>query len=456
MASIEKRGDSYKITVSMGFDYSGKRLKKSKTWRPAPGMTPKQIEKELERLKFQFEEECRSGEIVDDHIKFCDFAEIWFRDDASLRLRPKTLERYLSLRPRMYEAIGHIKLRDLRPHHLIEFYKQLSEKGIRKDTKYHCTADLKEIVRERNLKKGDFAEMAGVSSSTLKVVFSGGNVAFRSAEKISAALHIPLNKLFSPVDENRVLSAETVKYYHRVISTILSTAVKWGYMRSNPAQKVKPPKGQKKDIVYLDVEEARSLIDAAKKEPPKYRLLVFILLYTGMRRGEALGLEWKDIDFDRRLLRVCRTSQYVRGKGIIADDTKTASSRRSLPLSDELMAELRNYRAWQLEERLKVGDQWNDTDRLFTRWDGNPMNPDSFTQWFSVFTERHGLPNITPHGLRHTNASIMISSRETPITTISQRLGHSSPDTTMKVYAHPIEDANVHATETLDRILNVK
>ena len=110
MATIQKRGNSYRIMVSAGYTAEGKQLRKGMTWTPAPGMTEKQTQKELERQAVLFEEKVKSGLYLDGNIRFQDFAERWFRDYAEGHLRERTLDRYRGLAERTYQAIGHIRI----------------------------------------------------------------------------------------------------------------------------------------------------------------------------------------------------------------------------------------------------------------------------------------------------------------------------------------------------------
>lgn len=125
MATITKRGNSYRITVSCGYDLNGKQLRRTMTWVPPDGMTARQIQKEANRQAVLFEEKCRTGQVLDGNIKFADFAERWFKDYAEKQLRPTTVARYHVLMPRINAAIGHIRLDKLQPHHLMQFYNNL-------------------------------------------------------------------------------------------------------------------------------------------------------------------------------------------------------------------------------------------------------------------------------------------------------------------------------------------
>ena len=131
MPTIEKRGDTYKITVSCGYDLNGKQIRRRMTWKPEDGMTARQIKKELDRQAVLFEEKCRNGQVLDGNMKFAEFAEKWFTEYAEKQLRPTTVAGYRWALKRTLPAIGHIRLDKLRPHHLMAFYDNLAESGIR-------------------------------------------------------------------------------------------------------------------------------------------------------------------------------------------------------------------------------------------------------------------------------------------------------------------------------------
>ncbi len=150
MPTIRKRNNSYEISVSCGYDINNKQIRRTMTYKPEPNMTAKQIEKEVQRQAVLFEEQCKSGQALNNNIKFADFAEIWF-SDRKKDLRPKTYERYKSMLPRINAAIGHMKLSKIQPQHLRAFYKNLSEGGLRLDTKYKCKINLDEYMQENNI-----------------------------------------------------------------------------------------------------------------------------------------------------------------------------------------------------------------------------------------------------------------------------------------------------------------
>lgn len=453
MASVTKRGETYKIRVSLGYDRNGKQIQKFMTWKPASGMTEKQIEKELERQKVLFEDKCRSGRVLDASISFSDFSSYWLEEYAEKQLRPSTVAGYRLMLRRINAAIGHIRLEKLQPNHLMELYSNLQEGGIRADITQLPAADIKKLLKEKKLTQAAIAERAGVSVSVVAAAVRGKSIANKSAEKLSEALDVPVKALFSPVGgEEKPLSERTVLHHHRLISSILEKAVKWQIIFSNPCERVEAPKVARKEAHYLDEKQAAELLNCLQTEPIKYRAMITLLLYSGMRRGELCGLEWSDINFSECLVDINKSSLYVTGKGTIEDTTKTFSSKRVIKLPAPVMGLLAEYKKEQTLERLKIGDKWEDSNKLFTQWNGAPIYPGTVTSWFSCFVKRNNLPPVSIHSLRHTNATLLIASG-TDLRTVSKRLGHSNMTTTGNIYTHAIQTADERAAEALNDIL---
>jgi integrase len=453
MATIQNRNGSYSIRVSCGYSSDGKQIIKSTTFNPPEGMTSRQIDKELDRQAAIFEERVKRGEVLNSNIKFADFAEKWVKDYGEKQLAPKTLNRYKEILVRINASIGHLRLDRLQPHHIIELYENLTEEGIKDDTSYTASADITKILKERNIKQLDFSKAAGLSTSTVRVACKGETVAISTAEKISKVLDMKQDDLFTAHKGSGKLAANTIVCYHRVLSSVLSTAVNWQVIFSNPCERVKPPKCERHEAQYLDEKQAAKLIELLESEPIQYRTEILLLIYSGLRRGELFGLKWSDIDFDGCIINISRSLQYLPGEGLSDKDTKTKSSVRVLKLPTVAFDMLREFRQWQAGERLKVGDQWIDGNYLFTQWNGKPMFPDTLTSWFEDFIKRTDLPYIHVHSLRHTNATLMIAGG-TDVRTVSKRLGHAQTSTTMNIYSHAIKSADEAAAETLQNILN--
>lgn len=454
MATIEKRGDSYRITVSAGYDLQGKQIKKRMTWRPAPTMTQRQVEKELERQSVLFEEDVANGLYLNSSIRFADFADIWINDYAIPHLRPSTVNGYKRNLARLNEHIGHIKLCKLQPHNVNACYKAIAEEGKLTRPKYTPKIALKSILKERGITRRDISENYGIGKRTVDNALCGKAVDEKTAKSICVALDISISEAFIKSSEGHgQLSANYMLHLHRLLSSILEKAVKWQVIAYNPCRRIDAPKIAHKEAAYLDEYQAQELLECLSSEPLQYRAAISLLLYSGMRRGELCGLEWSDIDFENDVIDINKTSLYLSDRGIFNDETKTASSRRVIKLPPDVMSLLLEHRRKQLETRLSICNKWENNDKVFTQWNGRPIHPDTLTRWFSEFVKRHNLPPIHLHSLRHTNATLLIASG-TDLRTVSKRLGHSNMTTTGNIYTHAIKSADERAAETLSDILH--
>ena len=248
------------------------------------------------------------------------------------------------------------------------------------------------------------------------------------------------------------LSSKTILEHHRLIHSMLQQAVYWQMVSYNAASRVRPPKAKKPNINFYDDAQTIALIKALEGEELKFRVIILLTIFTGLRRGEVLGLEWKDIDFKNSSVRVRQASQYVSSIGIYTKDPKTETSNRVISIPDSITKLLKQYKRKQLEYRLKLGSKWIATDRVFVQFDGKPMHPDTITKWFRQFLEEKNLPHITFHGLRHTHATLLIS-QGLDVRTVSSRLGHAQTSTTLNIYAHSFARMDREASEKLDSLL---
>ena len=451
MATIEKRGKSYRITVSAGYDSFGKQVRKKMTWKPSPNMTPKQIEKEVAKQAVLFEQQVETGQCLDNTITFSAFADKWFKDYAEKQLKPKTVSEYKGLMQRINAAIGFVRLAKLQPHHLIEFYNNLAETGVRRDTKYKSISDIKTLIKETEHTQKSFATACGVSISTIEQCIKGANITQKNMEKIKQL--IPDAEFTAIERNNNRLSDKTISEYHRLISAILTTAVQWQVIFSNPCSRVKPPRVERKEAIGLDEIEAAELIQCLQSEPLKYKTAVMLTLYTGMRRGELCGLDWSDVDFKNKLISITKAVTYTPETGLQVGETKTTSSKRIINIPNDMIVLLKEHRREQLNQRFSRGDLWQNTNKVFTNTNGGLLNPDTMSAWFKKFVNRHNLPDIHFHNLRHTAATLLIAGG-VDIATVSKRLGHADKTTTLNIYTHAVKSADAAAAELLQNIFS--
>ena len=323
MASILKRKDSYFIMVSVGYDSDGKQIRKTMNWRPEEGMTEKQIEKAVNEQAVLFEKKVLSGQVLDENVTFDEFTKRWLTDYAEVNLAPKTLERYKSMLERILPAIGHIRLGKLQAHHLIELYKDMGNDINRRGISYLATDDFKKWFKDTGVTKNYLSEISAIHINTIYNMFRGIPVAEQTAEKVCEVLSLDFEDEFVTSKPITGLSNKTINHHHRLISSILNQAVFWQVIASNIASRVKPPKVERKEAKYLDEKQTAELLKLLEDESLLHQTMIKMFIYSGLRRGELCALEWKDIDFENSLFSVCRSSQYIPGKGIFTKETKT-------------------------------------------------------------------------------------------------------------------------------------
>lgn len=466
MAEVTKRGNTYTIRVSNGNKYDKSRDRKNFKWTPDPGMTAKQERDELKRQVFKFEEMVKTGRVIDGNIKFSAFVEKWLELHADPQLEPKTVHEYKRQLVRINQAIGHIRLDQLQPAQLLAFYNNLAEEGIRSDQRYEATKKLRASAEKANLNASQLARKAMLGNSTGQAAFRGEPLSRKSAEALTVAINDVLGEnsklkmadLFKPIEGKTRLSGTTVLAHHRLISSILSTAVEWQVIPYNPTDRVRSPRGEGKEAQYLDEVQAKQLIAALENEPMQFKTMIIVLIYAGLRRGELCGLKWTDIDFADNLLHVRRALQYIPKRGIFEKEPKK-KSKRPIKLPALAVRILLEHKNDQEREAQACGDAWKDNGLVFTNSLGGYYNPDDLSAAFHTFIVKKaiplGLPAVTAHSLRHTNATLQIAGG-VDIRTVSKRLGHAQTSTTMNIYSHAIKSADEAAAAILDDMLNPK
>lgn len=244
------------------------------------------------------------------------------------------------------------------------------------------------------------------------------------------------------------LSSKTVLEYHRLIHTVLKNAVREGLISTNPADRVIPPKSETPEVEYYQPEDIEAIQNALENEPIKWKTFTYILLVTGARRGEVVGLKWTDLDFENNTISFERNVQYLPNKGIYVETPKTPKGYRTIAVPSEMMKVLRAYRAWQGSEKIRLGMYYEDQGFLFTKDNGGPMHPDTPNRWLKRFADRHGLQHIHPHAFRHSMASLLFFKKADNVS-VSRRLGHAQVSTTENIYAHIIKKADKENAEIL-------
>ncbi len=430
MATVQKRGNSYKVMVSNGFDINGNRIRETTTFTPDPSMTEKQQQKALEKFVFDFEEKVKNGKFLKgEKITLKDFTDTWFKEYADQQLEKTTIAAYAEqLNQKILPALGHLKLSKIQPMHLQSFYNNLLEDGIRKDGK-----------------KGGY-------------------------------------------------SPSTIKKCHAILSSILTTAVHWQVIESNPCDRVSPPRQKNiiNDVKHFNLEQAEIFLQAIELQysttykahdriddtgkkyhveaytesrsiPTQLKVFFNLALFGGLRRGELIALTWDDINFDNNVISITKATGYT-GKETITKAPKNKSSVREVKIPGPVIDMLKKCRKEQQELRLSLGDQWQGDNYIFIQWNGKQMNLSTPYHAFKDIINKYNstvvdaadqLPDIPLHGLRHTSATLLIS-ENVDVRTVSARLGHAQTSATMNIYAHSLKKLDEKAADTLDNLIKRK
>lgn len=444
---------SYLIRVYVDETSTGHQIVKSMTWKPKPGMHPSAEEKELHKQATLFEEQAKQGlTAFGGSTRFNDYAKEWIENEP---LAFKTRERYMEMLERIDAAIGHIRLDKLQAHHLEAFYKNLAEAGVNHRGSYAVSGKLDTLMKEQKLTRAALATQAGVAAITISSAARGKHISPEKAEAICKALDKPVDAVFTIHMSDTGLSDKTILHHHRLISAILAKAKRERLVPFNvAAEHATAPRAAHKEAKYLDDKQAHELLSLLLNEPDiRVRTALILLLFSGARRGELCGLSWPDIDFERHLINIERASQYQSGNGVVEKSTKNENSVRSIKVPAFVIELLNTYRAWWNKQKLLYGESWHgEKERLFVQANGKPINPDTINYWMNRFLEQHQLEHITPHGLRHTFATLQIAAG-VDIRTLQARTGHAQASTLVNIYSHAIKSAQEAASDALENIL---
>ena len=263
-------------------------------------------------------------------------------------------------------------------------------------------------------------------------------------QKLDAA---HLNRLYAQLGEK--LSVRTVRYIATILHRALGDAVKSDRIVRNPADAATPPRAKDARPPEMRTWDAATLskfFDLV--EGNRYRTPWLVLATTGMRRGEVLGLRWRDLDLDGGRLSIRQTITLVDHKIVTANRTK-AGKGRAVDLDAATIAELRAHRARQAQELLVLGIRQDADSLVFCLPDGRPYNPDRFSREFDRALQRHPeLERIRLHDLRHTWATLALAAG-VPVNIVSERLGHSATAITLDTYSHVTPTMGADAAETV-------
>lgn len=391
MASIRKRGSSYLLVVSMGYDYKGNRIRpKQKTVHPSEGLTPKQKEKWLNEQAILFERECKGlpQEVVRS-ITLAKYTELWLQTIAPGKLAKSTLARDRQDIHRFLPVLGHYKLTELRPEHFRQLYADLRKVKNQKTGKplSECTVE------------GVHACLCGILSDAMEGGFLDHNPAWRTYR-------------YTGKKEEKVIADEATT--QRLIAALEEESLKY---------------------------------------ETYFKLIIATGMRRGECCGLQWGdINWdeRSIHIQRNVVKVTGEDIIVKETKTVAGDRYVYFSLEM----ESLLKEFQRECSWETEtyDGRKLEDADYIFRRHGYRL---PMTPTTFTWRFKLILKKHGLPTaLNVHSLRHTNASLLIAGGA-DVATVAGLLGHSQPSTTLDIYTHAFDKNKKAASQVLQEGLEI-
>lgn len=252
-------------------------------------------------------------------------------------------------------------------------------------------------------------------------------------------------------DNGQPLSDSTIRHHYSFMKILFNFAEQHDLLIRNPMLKVKPPKAEKKPVEFFTQQEAQVFLDELKSAPLQWQVIMNTLIQTGLRRGEACGLQWADISFANATLTIKRNVVYTPETGVVIGSPKTKSALRTIPLNESLLILLRS---WQKEQAcggtlLPSAFVFSDPFAPYA-----PVRPDRVTRWLRRFEQSHNLRELSPHDLRHSCASLLLSGGAS-LKGVQEILGHSESSTTLDFYAGISKEDLRGETEKLKKVLGL-
>ena len=385
MATIEekickKTIISFKFKAFLGRDENGKQIFKTTTWYPPSGLTNAKSRKEAEREAIQWEAQVKEEYRLEQERQ----ASAWEEEEPE---RDYTFDEFVN-----------------------EVWLPL------------CVSD-------------GFHRPATITmyQSILKVMlpkFKG--IPLQKVTGIRVMKYLSWLRNDYRTNRGKPLADKSIRHHYNILRMIFNFAEKQEVIEKNPMKKVDAPKVSKKSVDALTEEDASRFFEELKNCPLDFRCIMYILITTGLRRGECLGLQWQDIDFQKETISVKRSATYTKMSGLIVAEPKTATSVRTIPVMKTtliLLKELLRQREQRYPFTVLSGSF------VFCR-EGKPFeprNPDAVTRHLKRFVKANGLPDVSPHDLRHTCASLLLSSGA-DIKSVQEILGHADASTTLNFY----------------------
>ena len=455
-----KKGIVYGIQVKIKEFVTQKYIYKTTTWRPVEKMDTKQEEKACAIFAEQFEKKMISlysaSKIptIKHNIKVADYAQLWLE-----RIRKDYSLNYYEMSIKSVEWICHYlggyKVTDVTPNIIQSFYDEL-DNATYISTTVHAKPELREVMNEKNIKYKDFRYKQKLNSGSLANALNGKNISIVYAQKMADTLGVKVEPVFEIKNSTKQYSAYTIDKIKKATRCNFAMAKRQLLVEHNyaSADYISYGRRPKRTIHYLDDNQAKQFLKVLLCcKDIRIKTAFIILLFTGMRRGELAGLEWKDVNFKDRTITIRRTTNYSKSCVLYTKEPNTKNSIRTITISEIVKNQLYEFWLWYYSNKKRLGDKWIETDRIFIGKTSGQIAPQIFDTWLTMLRIRHDLPQFTIHSLRHTNITLQIAAG-VPLTTVSGRAGHSKTSTTLDIYSHFIKTSDQQAADILDNIFS--
>lgn len=438
MASIQKRGNSYRINVSCGYDSHGKKIQETTTFTPDPKWSEERARKAAEKFAVRFEDKIKAGgSAAGDKITFEKFSNTFFADmEASKALAESTIADYRQrINDRIIPALGQTKLAQITNHTVKEFLNELRKDGVRMDGK------------NGTLSEATITKYRATISTVLSYAVEEG--------------YLPINPL---IYAGKQRGRGKVKREYKTKQLTVDQAKRFLWILDHPVTVRRKAHTVKRNGKMVRINEYTQLWSLDLK----WQLFFYIALFTGARRGEIVSLLWSDIDFAKNTIHFSKSTAIVNSK-VIHKETKTYATRQCA-VPDIVITTAKKLMTEQKQICLQLGDYWKGNrgkqfqdNFVFIRDDGAQMHPDSprteFKRVIRIYNENIAkdesemIPdNLTLHDLRHTTASILINKKLDP-RSVSGVLGHANTSTTLNIYAYFFHQGSEEAADIMSSVL---
>ena len=427
------------------------------------GLTDAKFKKYVEKIAIEFEEkiktdsEDRIAAIRNKVLTFPQLMKEWQTTVLSTQSISyyqricevdKRFTAYLTERQLAHRPISEITVRDVQL-----FLNGFTQKRCGKTGKAKLKQPLPDEVNFRELDREGI--ITRVSSYNMN--HYGTKITYEKSKAICERYKLNYDDYFEEEYIEKSYALETIKGYRRILRALFNEAVRYEWITKNPVCGTRITAGNNNSSLtpitekeVFSFQECQNFIKALDALPPEYiyrRVPVKFMLLTGIRTCELHGLKWSKIDFDRKMVRIDTNRMYAPEFGTYEKGTKSTTSERDIPLTDDLIKDLKEYMDWF---RLADSDFDNKLDEYYFAVNiyREPEGTGSIGQWLRYFEEKNGFKRVSCHGLRHTYCSLLLA-RHVPVNTVSKYMGHSDPTISLRVYSHFIPDTVDSALDVL-------